>query len=112
MTSSRFILIFLGFIFLIIIILSSSRISSALQKRAGTIFPSLKFVSTPTPSPSPSPTRIPIQPPTETPKLYNSGSTSTPTGEIPATGPEMVGLLFLSGSFLTGISLRKLTKTT
>lgn len=108
MTSSRFILIFLGFIFLIIIILSSSRISGALQKRFGNVFPPLKFLSL-TPTPTPKPTSIPT--PTPVPNVYNSNGTSIPSTEIPATGPEAVSLLFLSGSFLTGIYLKRLIKS-
>jgi len=108
MTSSRFILIFLGFIFLIIIILSSSRISGALQKRFGNIFPPLKLYSTPTPTPT-----IPIvEQPTPTPtRVYNYGAFSSPSSEIPATGPELISIILISGSFLTGISLKKLTNT-
>lgn len=110
MTSTRFIFIFLGFIFLIFIILSSSRISGAIQKRFGPIFPPLKLFSvTPTPTPAPKPTFTPT--PTSTPGFYNPGGTSTPSTEIPATGPELASLLFLSGSFLTGIYLKRRTKS-
>ena len=106
MTSSRFILIFLGFIFLIIIILSSGRISAALQKRFGNIIPSMKLYSKPTPTPAPAPLTSILPTPTT---IYNQDTTSSPTGEIPATGPEIISLFILSGSLITGISLKNLS---
>lgn len=108
MTSSRLILIFLAFIFLIIVILSSSRISAALRSRFAGIVPSLKPTTediTPTPS-------IEIETPTPTPTvIYGRGvSTNNPnTKSIPATGPAELAWLVLGGSFFTGVALKKIS---
>ncbi len=118
MTSSRFILIFLGFIILIIVILSSSRIASTLRDKFGNLIPpSLRLAKI-----SPSPTPILTQK-TPTPSVYtkvisggnNSSNntfsrsrTSSPE-QIPATGPEDIAWLILGGSFIAGISLKRIT---
>lgn len=110
MTSSRLILIFLAFIFLIIVLLSSNRISTTLRTRFGKMIPSLSPTTqniTPTPSmteETPTPTLTP------TPTIvYGNGSrrSNNSTKSIPAAGPADLVWLILGGSFLVGISLKK-----
>lgn len=106
MTSNKLILIFLGFIFLIIVILSSSRISQALRSRFGNLVPSLKPTTediTPTPifeteTPTPTPTVI-----------YGQKGNTNSAKNIPATGPEDLAWLVLAGSFLTGFTLKRIS---
>lgn len=113
MTSSRLILIFLGFIFLIIVILSSSRISTALRSRFGKLLPPL----TPTveeASLTPTPTVLETLTPTPT-VVYgrgtngtvNKGGTASPK-TIPAAGPADTVWLLLAGSFFAGVTLKKI----
>ena len=115
MTSSRLILIFLGFIFVIIVILTSSKIAGALRSRFGGFFPTINTITTEEISPAPTlvlrneglveetPTPTPTTPPGQV-KV-----TSTPSGNIPATGPAEVMWLLLFGSLLGGIALRKIS---
>lgn len=122
MTSSKFILIFLGFIFVVVVLLTSNRIAGALRDRFGKLIPPLSFLSAAdtTPTPVPSPTVYVSRFPTGT---ASSGTTttkgglvntpeakSTPTGETPATGPETFIYLLLGGSFLAGSLLKKQSK--
>lgn len=103
MSSTRFILIFLGFIFVIIVILSSQKIAGSLRERFGGIIPFPKATTeeiTPTPSPI-------IEEITPTPTTITVGS-STPSDEIPATGPSEVVYLLLGGSFLLGTFFKNL----
>lgn len=131
MTSSRFILIFLGFIFVIIVLLTSSRIAGALRSRFGKLIPSIFPItasSSPTPKISqitpnvlPSPTSYASRFPTGTPKggsnaptaqrdAPDGASQSSQTGETPATGPETLLYALLGGSFLTGSLLKRYSK--
>ncbi len=111
MTSSRLILIFLGFIFLIIVILSSSRISAALRSRFGKFLPPL----TPTvEETSLTPTPTVLETPTPT-IVYGRGTngTSNKSGTasaktIPAAGPADTVWLLLAGSFSAGVILKKI----
>lgn len=115
MTSSKLILIFLAFIFLIIVVLSSSRISGALRTRFGKLMPSLNPTGeniTPTVTPT-----IEAETTTPTPTIVYGGKYNTTTGtgttssatKIPATGPEDLVWLVLGGSFFAGITLKKIT---
>lgn len=111
MTSSKLILIFLGFIFLIIVILSSSRISAALRARFGKIIPSIK-TSTEDQTPTPTPTIEITDTPTLTPtSVYGRGATNknNSSKNIPDTGPADLVWLVLGGSFLTGVYIKKIT---
>lgn len=114
MTSSKLILIFLGFIFLIIVILSSNRIAGSLRTRFGKFLPSIKR-SAETISPTPTPTfEVKAKAPTPT-VVYGEkigDSTTIPNGEIPATGPADLFYIVIGGSLLAGLSLKKLTTTT
>jgi hypothetical protein len=105
MSSTRFILIFLGFIFIIIVILSSQKIAGGLRERFGGIIPFPKATNeevTPTPSASGFEEET-----TPTPTLILGSS--TPSGEIPATGPAEVAYFILGGSLFLGALLRKTT---
>lgn len=102
MTSSRLILIFLAFIFLIIIILSSNRISSALRNSLGKMAPSVK---TTVEDSSLTPTPTEAQTPTATPTIvYGKNSAK----RIPAAGPADLVWLVLGGSFFAGVTLKKI----
>lgn len=112
MTSSRLILIFLGFIFFIIVVLSSNRIASFLRSKFGSLIPPLKPTTeeiTPTPilggvTPTPTPT------PTSTvgnSRRNSSGAKGGQVDTIPATGPAEVAWLLVGGSFLIGVSFKK-----
>jgi len=120
MSSSRIILVFLGFIFVIIVILSSGRIAAALRARLGQFFPFMKSTSLTT-SPKVSPTLTPsavykISPtsiPSPTLSAFYGGQNTTKGGitttEIPATGPNDLAWVILGGSTAIGYSLKKLS---
>lgn len=111
MTSSRLILIFLGFIFLIIVILSSSRISAALRTRFGKMVPSLN-PTVEDASLTPTPT-LEMATSTPTPTIVYGGGVSkggtASAKNIPATGPADLVWLVLGGSFFAGVTLKKIT---
>lgn len=116
MSSSRLILIFLGFIFLIIILLSSNKIATALRSRFGKFVPTLnvsgKISPTPTPTmalKTPTPTKLPTITAGQTGR-FGGGEKGSPPGEIPATGPSEVVWLILTGSALVGVTLKKLSR--
>jgi len=107
MTSTRIILVFLGFIFLVIIILSSNKIGAALRAKLGKFLPSVK---PPYEQISPTPTLIPTFTPTPTiqkPNTISNGKNTTPSNEIPATGPESGVYIVLGGSLILGLTLKK-----
>lgn len=102
--SNKLILIFLGFILLIVVSLTSKQIATALRSRLA-FLPFAKISPTPTlmeeiPTLSPSPTGK------DSFGLLNPRDN---TREIPATGPENVVWLILGGSFFAGITLKKLS---
>ncbi len=106
MTSSRLILIFLGFIFVIIVILTSNKISSAIRQRFGKYLPSTQVI---TEGVTPTPTIVEVTA-SPTPFDYSGNSStnsSTPTGEIPATGPNDLMWLILVTSLIAGLSFKK-----
>lgn len=116
MSSNRLVFLFLGIIFLVIIILSSSRIASTLRGWFGKyIPPSFQGITLSiTPIVTAIPTKIAQAPsPTLIPKNEGNviGTTKgTPSTQIPATGPQEV-VWFLVGASATGaIVLRKLEK--
>lgn len=104
MTSSRLILIFLGFIFLIIVILSSGRIAGGLRDRFGKFLPISKTATTEV---TPTPT---IEAETPTPTIV-AGTTSTPSGQIPATGPAELAYFILGGSLIAGLALKRISNS-
>ncbi|OGG26411.1 hypothetical protein A2960_06045 [Candidatus Gottesmanbacteria bacterium RIFCSPLOWO2_01_FULL_39_12b] len=103
MLSSRLILIFLGIIFLIIVILSSSRIAGSLRQRFGSFIPTIRQSAETTPTPTPF-----EETGTPTPTFYFK-ITGTPANQIPATGPADLLWLTLGGCLIAGLSLRKFT---
>lgn len=122
MTSTRLILIFLGFIFLIIVILTSSKISSALRQRFAAFVPSMKLANiqggTPTPTGffemtltlTPTPTTVIRSPGTKTSNsVQNTTKGGLASREIPATGPEDLVWLTLGGSLTAGVFLKKIS---
>ncbi|OGG00382.1 hypothetical protein A2Y99_00825 [Candidatus Gottesmanbacteria bacterium RBG_13_37_7] len=113
MTSNRLALIFLGFIFLIIVILTSSKIAGFLRTRFARFLPSnLKLTKQITPTPTPT-VKLILQPtiiPTVSLQSASSVGTrnkSSSNGEIPATGPAEISYLVLGGSMLGGFILKK-----
>lgn len=95
MTSTRLILVFLGIIFLIIVVLAGRRIASNLQNSlAGLNIPGFRgaqITLTPTPT-------------------VMEKKDSSDNGEIPATGPSEVVYLLISGGIIGGTVLRLAAK--
>ncbi|OGG14519.1 hypothetical protein A2773_05570 [Candidatus Gottesmanbacteria bacterium RIFCSPHIGHO2_01_FULL_39_10] len=114
MLSNRIILIFLGIIFLIIIILSSQRLSGGLKSRLSGLFPGVKPI--PTVSPTPTPFRS-TPTPTRTQTAAGFAQQQTKGGqyvqngvsEIPSTGADVLSLGLLASLGSGGIILKKLT---
>lgn len=110
MSSSRIILLFLGFIFIIIVILSSAKIAGGLRARFGKYLPGGTITSDISITPEVMPTLTLTPEPTTTAPVTNKGgqpvSKSSPTSETPATGPAETAWLIISGSLLTGIGIR------
>jgi hypothetical protein len=117
MSSSKLILFFIGIILLIIIILSSNKLGIFFRQKFGKYLPS---TLSPASKVSPTPIRMFISP-TATPVIYNSAinnnskksqvyysGKSTSSDQIPATGPENILYLLLSGSMITGFTLNKI----
>ncbi len=103
MTSSRLILIFLGFVFVIIVILTSNKITASLRQRFGNILPATKVITeeiTPTPIEE-------VVTLTPTPTYFTKNS-SSPNDEIPATGPNDFMWFILGISLITGLTLRNI----
>lgn len=112
MSSTRTILIFLGFIFLIIVILSSGKIAGVLRDRFGKFIPGLTMSS----GAKITPTVTPLKTPTPTLTIAPNNQTavkSPPTApdEIPSTGPENIVYVLISSGFLGGWYLKKLSQT-
>lgn len=107
MNSSRLILIFLGIIFILIIILSSSRIGGGLKNRLGSLFsrPVTTQVQD-TQQLEPIPTIS--EESKETPTPTTSFSNNTPPAETPATGAaEMFWITTGSGIMISFFARRK-----
>jgi hypothetical protein len=117
MTSSKLILFFIGIILLIVVILSSNKIGVFLRDKFGRFLPS-SIVQTakisPTPIKSLTPTINPITTITPNVQVYNNtgvskgGIQSSPSNQIPATGPEELVYVIISGSFFTGFAINRL----
>lgn len=115
MSSSRLILVFLGFIFLIIVILTSSQIAGALRSRFGNLIPGYKVANERV---TPTPTKVTATP-TLTPTLgsrINSGtagstySNKSHAAQTPATGPSDLILVLLGSGGGIGLLLRKISQ--
>lgn len=113
MTTNRLILIFLGIIFLIIIILGSNRIATSLRQRFANFLPKVSPTVTleeVTPTPISFGSLKPTITPISSPKVAGTTTAkSTANSEIPATGPTDFAWLILGGSGLVGLALKKLT---
>lgn len=98
MTSSRIILSTLGLFFLVLIVLSSSRIIESIRNKIG-LNPSQEQIQysqiSVTPSPVESITEIPTKPVTFEGK------------EIPGTGPLTIVYVLLGGGLFSGVLLRQ-----
>lgn len=116
MSSNRFILLFLGIVFVIIVILSSAKIGGFLRTRFGRFLPvSLQNTSkvTPTPTVITTPTPILTLTPSPVPVSKTNGKIkAAQSDEIPATGPNELVWLVLGSSFFIGISFKKIASFT
>ena len=115
MTSSRLILVFLGIIFLMIIILSSNRVIKGLRDRIGSFLPVGKpAVQKTIPTPSPTKVMISITPSsTQSPKAGTVQGEQTTKGgvkQIPSTGATEIAWLAIGGSSLVGYTLRRISR--
>lgn len=111
MSSSRIVLIFIGFILIIIIALTSAKISGFLRDRFGKYIPVPKITNEKI---TPTPTIIPVTlTPTASPKptVISRNGSSTPSNQTPATGPEDLVWVLIGGSLVLGITLKKLSPT-
>ena len=104
MTSSRLIFLFLAIILLVIVVLSSTRIATSLRSRFGRFIPSLTATRDASITITPTPTQT-SKKTSPTPTVV-IGKKSTPTEKIPATGPTELAWIILSGSLLTGATLK------
>jgi hypothetical protein len=115
MSSNRLIFLFLGIIFLVIVILTSKQIGTTIRGWVGKYLPIAQFQNlspTPTPTPTskitPSPTKTAYYP-TMTPVASQfTGKKSTPASEIPSTGPDIVTWFLLGSGVGSGMLLRKI----
>jgi hypothetical protein len=119
MSSNRLALLFLGFILIIVLVLSSKRIAGFLRSRFSRFLPSsITTEEQITPTPTPISSLVDI---TKKGKLQKSTPTpirspqialkkgAPPTGEIPATGPAEVVWMLLGSGAAGGIIIRKLS---
>jgi hypothetical protein len=114
MSSNRLIFLFLGIILLVVVILSSKRIATTLRGWFGKYIPAIQTTEfSPTPTPTVTPT-MGVLSPTPTPRknAFPTQQGSTPSSQIPATGPETVVWLLLGGGVTGGLTLRKLSRIT
>jgi hypothetical protein len=111
MSSSRLILIFLGFIFLIIVILTSGQIAGALRSRFGNFIPGGTKVAgiSPTPSPAKSPVKPTITPTSGAGNGAVYRNNKIDTNQTPATGPADLALALMGAGSGLGYLLRKIS---
>lgn len=110
MTSTRLILVFLGIIFLIIVVLAGRRISTNLKNSlAGLNIPGFRGAQiTLTPTPTVTGEAKGGVVPTMTPVVLEKKESSD-NGEIPATGANEIAYFVISGGLIGGAVLRKVT---
>jgi hypothetical protein len=108
MHTGRFIIVFLGFVFLLIVIFASKNIAGLMRDRFG------RFLPTNVPGKNlVSPTPIPLLTPSiekRSTSIPYETKTSTNGDEIPATGPEALAWIVISGSLSGGLILNKYSK--
>lgn len=110
MLSNRIILIFLGVIFLIIIILSSSKLSQGIKNKFSGVFPNVKPV--PTVALEANITSLPTISPTPTTAHFTTGQIAQKEkapSQSPGTGPELASLLALSFIGGSGLIAKRLS---
>lgn len=110
MLSNRLILIFLGVIFVIIIVLSSQKLSAGIKSRFGGLLPATRPVPT-LAVPLPQAAAQKLNP---TPTLARFGNTNNKTvsssvAQIPSTGPADLSLGVIASFAGFGLILRKLS---
>lgn len=113
MLSNRIILLFLGIIFLIIIVLSSGKLSQGIKSKISGIFPGVKPVPTvnlgditPTLTPSPTVAHFNTAQAVKGTRTINS---KNPT-QTPDTGAGTLSLFILSALASTGLIIKRLSK--
>lgn len=112
MVSNRLILVFLGIIFILIVVFSGNRIAQTFKSGLARIFPRTQIGSgSVTPSPTP---RLLGNFTSPTPKNgFTKGEQTTAppeTEQIPSTGPQEITYVLFGGSALVGILTRYLTR--
>ncbi|OGG06979.1 hypothetical protein A3D05_02390 [Candidatus Gottesmanbacteria bacterium RIFCSPHIGHO2_02_FULL_40_24] len=105
MASSRFILALLGLIFIVIVLLSSSKILESIRSRTGLLTQNNQ-VEDSTQAPARTPTTVP------TGRDASENKTSPPpeSKETPSTGPTEIIYLLLGGGLITGYFINIKTK--
>ena len=113
MLSNKIILIFLGIIFLIIIILSSQRLSGGLKNRLSGLFPGVKSIPTvsPIPSTTPSPTRHPTAISNAQEQIKNNQNGQNGVSQIPSTGADPLSLALIATFASGGLILKRLSSS-
>ncbi len=110
MMSNRIILLFLGIIFLIIIVLSSQKLSAGIRTKVSGIFPGIKPIPTVSMeaevSTSPKLTPTPTLSRFTASKMAANGKSPTQT---PDTGAESLSFVIISLTGSAGIILKRLT---
>jgi hypothetical protein len=107
--SNRIILVFLALIFVIVVILTRTRIVAGIQSRLGGIIsgkPKTSAAQILTPTPTQSSNRFVLYDSiTPTPTVFY-GKGSSPAGQTPATGPADFLWITIAGSLTLGLILR------
>ena len=117
MLSNRLILIFLGIILSLVVVLTSNRISAALRERFGGFVPGLILPAQEEITPTPTSPQVTMKTLTSTPTVTPKPTIvplekGTPADKIPATGPSLMALILLGGTFVLGAAFRKLSTQT
>jgi len=108
MSSSKLIFIFLGFILIAVVLLSSKRIATSLRTTFGRFLPATITKPSPTPNITITPTPTLIK---KSVSVNNTDKVARDnTGEIPATGPAEIMWLILGGSAFAGTTLIRFSK--
>lgn len=102
MTSNRMVLGILGIVFLVIVILSSSKILDSLRKKTG-IFPKREEIKNTNITATP----IPLSDRNGANDKNNNESTTFNGSETPATGPSALIYLLLGGGIFAGAAIKK-----
>lgn len=104
--SNRVILIFLGVIFLIIIVLSSQKLSVGIRNKAAGLFPSIKTVPTSTPEGASLSTTPSLTP---TPTTAHFARNKNTPSQTPNTGAGSLSLIILGVAGASGFVVKRLS---